>query len=146
MIKRLLKTVRRQPKAVRDKIAMGLAGVFTALVATVWLYGSPDRFSASSELSTTESPPAFSQFFSNIGDQLAAVKESLSTSTEVDTVGQESPVVDIPADGTFSSVTEVQTETVQVDESVSAATPVVEPQVMRIVTTSSTATTTAENQ
>lgn len=43
MLKRVIRSIRRQPKAVRDQYAFWGAGMFTALVAFVWLFGGVDR-------------------------------------------------------------------------------------------------------
>ncbi len=82
MIKHLLKNIRKKPKAVRDNIAMGIAGTFTALVFSFWLYNVPEKFSAIQE---NDNESSFFSLFSNIKEQAAVVaSEDVSESDETD--------------------------------------------------------------
>ena len=78
MIKRLIKNIRRQPKHTRDKIALGVAGSFTAVIFAVWVYNVPARLSAISQEHEKDTAPVFSQLFDQIGSQLSSVKEAVS--------------------------------------------------------------------
>lgn len=82
MIKRLIKNLRQQSKSTRDVVALGLASVFTAVVATVWLYNQPARLFELKDVSLTEEEPAFSGFFSGFKDQFAAVGQSSGNNEE----------------------------------------------------------------
>lgn len=79
MLKRLLINIRQKPKPVRDNIALAIAGVFTAVVCTVWIFNAPSKYSASINNSQSEEDksPGFADIFSNIGQQFATVKESV---------------------------------------------------------------------
>lgn len=81
MIKSLIKNIRRQPKATRDKIALGVAGLFTTAVFMIWLYHMPTKISSiAAEHQSDESSPGFSQLFKEIGGQISSVKEAISES------------------------------------------------------------------
>jgi len=82
MLKRLIKTIRRQPKARRDSIAMGIAGTFTAFVFMVWIYNVPSQMSSLSEEKETDSLPSFSHLFSEVKSQASAVKANFSGTDE----------------------------------------------------------------
>lgn len=79
MLKRVIKNIRQQPKAVRDNIALGCAGIFTALITVIWLANMPARFTTTEDvLLSTEESSNFSNLFSNLKEQFAAAGESLS--------------------------------------------------------------------
>lgn len=85
MIRILIKYLRRQPKAIRDNIALGMAGVFTAVVAVFLFYTAPNGFFASVEggkVTDEESSSVFSHFFSDIGSQFSSVKEAVTETTK----------------------------------------------------------------
>lgn len=76
--------MRQKPKPVRDNIALGIAGVFTALVFSVWLYQVPSQIHAVSTPTKDDDSSAFTELFSSMKDQLATVKESTTTSTSTE--------------------------------------------------------------
>lgn len=79
MIKRLLRNLRQQPKGVRDNIALGIAVVFTSMVAFGWLYSLPMRVADRTGAATAEEQPGFTALFKGIKDQVAGVKEAITT-------------------------------------------------------------------
>jgi hypothetical protein len=95
MIKRLIRNIRQKPKAVKNNIALGIAGVFTAVVSSFWLYNFPTTHSLKI---TTEADnmAGFSGLFSDFKDQVATLKESaqegsnqLATGTPESSVSRE---------------------------------------------------------
>lgn len=86
MIKRLLRNLRQKPKAVRDNIALGIAGVFTFIVGSFWLYNFPATHSLSTALEADDDP-AFSGLFSDFKEQVATIKESGQKETENQATG-----------------------------------------------------------
>lgn len=79
MIKRLLRNIRQKPKAVRDNIALGIAGTFTAIVFSIWVYHFPSKIAAltdSTQSDKGEESPAFTDFFGEIKDQIATLNEA----------------------------------------------------------------------
>ncbi len=79
MIKRLLRNIRQKPKVVRDNIALGIAGMFTAIVFSIWVYHFPSKIAAltdSTQSDKGEGSPAFTDFFGEIKDQIATLNEA----------------------------------------------------------------------
>lgn len=166
MIKRLIRTIRRQPKGKRDSIAMGIAGVFTAMVFMVWIYNMPERFASIAEKNSNDSSPGFSQLFSEVSSQASAIKASISGEEDIkagfEEVEPESQTVDgfwseattspilVAASTTVTSSPNQASSTVSTSSSTPAQQPAtVSPREVRIVTTSSSSlatTTTAEEQ
>ena len=104
MLRRLIRSIRRQPKPVRDQLALISAGVFTAVVAFVWVYHVPTKFAALNEqrqmtAHDTEGP-SFSQLFGGMREQVAAVRDAFSADETEDT-----PVVDTAAEPTVPAYT-----------------------------------------
>lgn len=98
MFRRFIKNIRQQPKATRDKIAISIAGGFTACIVAIWLYHMPSRLASITESADdNESPPAFSQFFNEIGDQFSTVKEAISENSE-DEAGSEEVAAELSYD------------------------------------------------
>ncbi|MEY3783989.1 MAG: hypothetical protein RLZZ230_311 [Candidatus Parcubacteria bacterium] len=81
MIKHLLKSIRKKPKAARDNIAMSIAGVFTVFIAIVWIYHLPAWYSAIEEKHSGKEAPGFSDIFGDFKDQFASAEKSKSTPT-----------------------------------------------------------------
>lgn len=149
MIKRLIKSIRRKPKGVRDNIAMSIAGVFTAAVFVVWLYHMPARQSVIAEKAANDSTPGFSQIFREIGTQATAIKSSLSEvskeenepeaqKSSLETEGDFSQGVFTSSPNTSSSSTSSSTTSSSTSSSVQSAPTI--PREVRIVTTATTST------
>ncbi len=154
MLKRLIRSIRQKPKVVRDNVALGAAGFFTAAVCAVWLYHMPSKMeSIASEQGKGEETPGFSDLFGKIGDQFATVKEAVSTvsdsedKTKVSTEAAEAEVVatssvaaetatTTPVASSSSTSVVTGSSTVSAEESTDAPRPI------RIITTS-TATSTS---
>jgi hypothetical protein len=66
MIKRLINIVRNQPNEAKDKIALGVAGGFTAIVFVIWAYHLPARMESMNASEKDSSSPAFSQLISEV--------------------------------------------------------------------------------
>jgi hypothetical protein len=87
MLKELILKARKKPKHVRDNIAFGIAGGFTAAICLVWLVVMPGRL-AKETTSVNDNHKIFSTFFNQFKDQVASVKNSLP-----DTHATNTPVV-----------------------------------------------------
>ncbi len=80
MIKRLIRNIRRKPKAVRDHIAFGVAGVFTAGVAFIWMYHLPfHQIDQTTEVTSITKESGFLSIFDDFKEQFAAVRSSFSS-------------------------------------------------------------------
>lgn len=93
MPKDLLARLRQKPKHVKENIALGIAGGFTAIVAIVWLVTVPKSFIAGDEVKK-EGPHAFSTLIDQMKEQLAGVKNALpesatSTLEQIETLQQQ---------------------------------------------------------
>lgn len=77
MLSSLIRRLRRQPEPVREQVALWSAGGLTALVALVWLYHVPQQAAPITQEGAASSQ-AFSQFVSEAGSQLSAVREVFS--------------------------------------------------------------------
>lgn len=77
MIRRLLTNLRQKPKPVRDKIALGIAGSFTAAVFFVWIYQMSLGSEAGSENQNGDEPRLISQFIDDVKGQVSAVTDSV---------------------------------------------------------------------
>lgn len=75
MIKRLLRNLRQKPKAIRDNIALSIAGIFTAVVGSFWLYNFPATHSLEATVEADDAA-SFSNLFSDFKDQVASLKEA----------------------------------------------------------------------
>lgn len=74
---RLIRKIRRQPRHVRDNIALSIAGVFTVLVAALWAWHLPGSLTSKDE--TGEQTPFFSQLRSSLEEQMATVRSSVES-------------------------------------------------------------------
>lgn len=84
MIKRLIRAVRRKPKAVRDQYALWIAVVFTAAVLTVWYANLPDRFGSMmtpEPVEVIEQPDSIGDVLGGIREELETLNETLATAT-----------------------------------------------------------------
>lgn len=82
-MRKLIGKIRRQPKPRRENIAFAIAASFTFLVVTIWMFNTPNRFNG--VLTTVDSSQNNEDgFFSTIGSQAAALKESLKETINVD--------------------------------------------------------------
>lgn len=77
MIKNLIKKIRHQPKAARDKVALVIAGVFTFGVFSIWAYHLPERMSTITEGQEEDSSPGFSQILGEISDTFSSIKDAI---------------------------------------------------------------------
>jgi hypothetical protein len=82
MLKRLIRSIRKQPKGTRDSIAMGIAVSFTAVVFIVWGYHMPARMSSITEKSADDETPSFSQLFFDFKNQATVIKTSVNEVVE----------------------------------------------------------------
>jgi len=102
MLKKIIKNIRQKPKAVRDNIALGIAGVFTAMIVMVWAIDMPARYSEIQQNQADDESTSFFNLFSNFKEQLATAEEATpdenaTTSTQViksEIDGQDVPVED----------------------------------------------------
>lgn len=87
MLINLIKKVRRQPKPVRDKVAMTIAGTFTGLVFVFWVFNFPARDLAI--INQNEEGSVFSDVFNQIIGQYATVKESINAANATSTLEEQ---------------------------------------------------------
>lgn len=85
MIKSTIKKIRQKPKETRDRIALGIAGIFTAFVALIWMYNIPAKYSeiTVSRNQNNESESFFA-LFGKFREQFTGAKESIAESITVD--------------------------------------------------------------
>ncbi|MCA9356852.1 hypothetical protein H6784_05300 [Candidatus Nomurabacteria bacterium] len=76
MIRKTITKIRQQPKHVRDKFALGLAGTFTALIFAFWLYGVPGRMAEIDSRVNPDEPGLMSQFMDKLGKQVSSIPEA----------------------------------------------------------------------
>lgn len=136
MLKRFLRNLRQKPKPVRDQIALGAAGVFTAAVFVVWVYHFPNQISSqgAEAQKNLEASPGFSQFFSSFKEQFSAAKESFFE------VVEEEPAVQLPVTEEASAAEPIF---VPRNNTASSTVPETAPREIRIVTTKAPTTTAA---
>lgn len=140
MIRSLIGKIRRQPKAVRNNIAFGIAGTFTACVFMVWAYQLPSRLSEVTEVTGgAEEVGIFSQIFDQLGEQVATVKESFPDNAVEE--GEENPLDSLVAEYRASS-TSSTTALFSIASSTAATTTdvTIQPRIVRIVTTTTSTT------
>jgi hypothetical protein len=79
MLLQFLRHVRSRPKAVRDQYALFCAGVFTAVIAALWLFNSSylGGGTAAHDTAVPSNPP-FSSVVNQMKDQWAAVQEAFT--------------------------------------------------------------------
>jgi len=157
MIKRLLKSIRQKPKSSRDNIAFSIASLFSGLILIAWLYNAPVRHMAIEEryreTEAESSKASFSSFFGNLTDQMASLKDSVSSEGQLllkDTVNNEitplqiEPVI-VEGRASTSDMYTWPTETDGFEESTSnqpsAVTPAETAREVRIITTGKSTTT-----
>jgi hypothetical protein len=76
MLRKLIGTIRRQPKHTRDNVALGIASTVTFVVAAVWLVNAPATFSGMLGVDTQENQTA--SFFDKMSEQTASVKDAFT--------------------------------------------------------------------
>ena len=112
MIRRLINSLRRKPKAVRDNIALSVAGGATAVVALAWVLITPGNI-ATVVSDVDAAPGAFSTLFEQFRNQTAAVSDSLDTIREnTEEIESESENVVTGNNDDFASTTPTSTPTV----------------------------------
>jgi len=150
MIRKTFGKLRQKPKTVRDTIAFWMAGGFVCVVALVWIYNAPARFS-DLKLVDSENVIPVKSFFEQMTDQVATVQESFTEVADA-VVGTSSQTTGSATDGnetlgtmieSFRQNSQVQSTTTNSIAASSTATSaassadVVAPREVRIITTSS---------
>jgi hypothetical protein len=102
-MKHWLISLRKKPKHVRENIAFGAATTLTAAVFVVWLF-SAKGITAPQKLATNETPKAFGMFLDQLQEQVATVKEAISTSTAASSATTP-PSVSVATSSQFISTT-----------------------------------------
>ena len=134
MLARLIRSVRRKPKPIRDQYAFWTAILFTVLIGGVWGFGLSGRVDTNvSSAQPTESVGVFSSFFDEIGGKLSEVTDSISTLSE----SEESN-----SNLATSSVRSTSSQPLDMNAIFATSTPAAEPSVrsVRIATTSTSTT------
>lgn len=137
MLRRWIGSLRNKPKAVRDNVALSVAGGATALVALGWLFITPETVTTvASEVK--EQPNAFSTLFGQLREQTAAVTDSFSNARQ--TVGEEweAAVASSTFEEAESERTTTSTSATTTETTATSSNPVSEPtgRTVRIATTS----------
>lgn len=146
MLRKLIVKLRRQPKPVRDNIAMALAGVFTAFIFTIWAYHLPVRMSAMDQNVKADTTESFSHIFDKMSEQVAAVKEALPEKPASEVTPSESEN-EYPAEVESGTAFSISTTSEPVASTSTDYTYKPEPKPVRIITTnnaSNTASSTIE--
>lgn len=134
MLARLIRSVRRKPRHIRDQYALWTAILFTVLVGGGWLIGLGAHVDTDVSLvQPTESEAVFSSFFNEIGEKLSEVTDSIGTLSE----SKESSAV-----VATSSVRSTSSQPLDMNAIFATSTPVAEPseRSVRIATTSASTT------
>lgn len=135
MLRHFIQKVRRKPKAVRDNIALGIAGATTALVLGGWvLINNQSPLSGvAGELSTKTG--AFSGLIGQIKDQAASAFSSVPSKDELESIieadkqqsaSSSSDIMDTPVSeetATTSSSTSTTTRTVRIATTTNTTNP-----------------------
>ena len=90
MLRSLFLYIRQKPKGVRNQIALAISSVFTGMVALVWLLGQVDQIGSVTKgedfVTVPEHQMPFSGLFDQLKNQVASVKEAMSTTTATSSV------------------------------------------------------------
>lgn len=78
--------IRRQPKAVRDNYALGIAGSFTSVVLLLWVVAFPDGGLLDAPEQEVEKLTPFSTLLSQSKEKLAEIKASLNSASSTDSL------------------------------------------------------------
>lgn len=116
MLFRLLDTLRKKPKHVREQYAFGGAVVFTAMVVGVWSLSLPARFAAISDGVSEVQPAAapFAHMFSQLKEQVQRITSNDSdSSSEINDAPSTEPVglPELTATTTLYDIPTTTTET-----------------------------------
>lgn len=125
-MKQWLTRLQRRPLQQRQAIAVGVAGVLTAMIALVWVVSLPERFAQLSNTSPMiERESAVMRLFAGVREQVGAVRAALV----------EPPPL-APAQPN-TTITESSASTAQAAASTTATgtAPMREPQLIQIATT-----------
>ncbi len=148
MLINLIKKARRQPKPVRDKIAMTIAGAFTFGIFLFWVVNLPARNMAIMEQKTGDNSSIFANLFDQIGGQVSNIKESInasSTATSTKEEAEDAMVNDYLATTTLDTpvYNAVASTSINTSTSTVGAVPVVSepPREVRITTVSNSSST-----
>jgi len=128
MIKSFLIKLRQKPKHVRQQVALGVASVFTAVVAIFWLTSLPDTVKVLSN-AAPEGANAFSSFTDKINEQIEAAKEN-APKVSTSTASTSQPLTDLAMEPLIATTTASST--------VSTTTPIYVREVRIATTTAST--------
>ena len=129
VIKKILRTIRQKPQAVREQYAFWIACTLTSVVAVGWFMNAMGQFDVSSLPGdsdvTVTAPETFSNFLEDTQEQFSSVEQAAQHSppeADVDLMSNDM----LSASGSVQSVAVVTTP------------PVVSRQEVRIATTSAT--------
>lgn len=134
MLRHFIQKVRRKPKAVRDNIALGIAGSVTALVLGGWVLinNQTPLSGVAGEFSTKTG--AFSGLINQIKDQAASAFSSVPSKEEL-----ESAIEAEKQPQAASSTSEVIKTLIQEDVATTSSSTPTTTRTVRIATTTSTA-------
>jgi len=137
MIGTILARLRKKPPVVRQQIAFGAAGSITAVLLLVWITGARTGLNQMSPASDTNESPAFSTLINQVRDQAANISGAVSEAT--------TQIRSIDTDELLS--TSATTTSSTSTNTVSPETIATSSREVRIVTSTSSATTsTGTNQ
>jgi predicted PurR-regulated permease PerM len=132
MIKSLLIKLRQKPKHVRQQVALGVATVFTSIVAIFWLTSLPNTVKSISS-AVPEGANAFSSFTDKINDEIQTVKDYSASRVATTTASGTPPVTDLVS--IFGTTTASSSSSIVV----STTTPPIYVREVRIATTTASA-------
>lgn len=131
MLIRLISSVRKKPKHVRDQFAFWTAIIFTSLVVCFWVIGLPGRVNSNFVVEDEKSKGVFSSLFDEIGGQFSEATENISSATPDTTPGS------APDLASSTSPVQIDMEATLLVEPASAS---VVPRAIRIATTTASTT------
>ena len=140
MIGRAFRSVRRKPKAVRDRYAFWIAAVFTGCVALVWFLQMPARDSATNtvEIHAGDAAAGLEGMFSGFSEQVAAIREEVSQATTTEPKATGSAMIQSQSTSTASTTDAATIDATSSVQATTTAPPSGRP--ARITTTSASTT------
>ena len=144
MIKRLIGSVRRKPRAIREGVAFWAAITLSGFIAVVWLYHMPARF-VEVDFALDDSGESEQNLFDGFQSQLSTVREGLPNADQIDLSAlEESPSEEIMRERADAFISEQMASSTAQNQVVTPSNTTQNPPQptrtpIRIITTSSTA-------
>jgi len=131
MFRKTIAKLRQQPRGIRDAVSFWCAGGFAFVVALVWLFNAPERFS---EIMVSDvDRPEQTSFFDEISSQVANVREAIPDTTQAADSSTAQPINSAPENESLETLldtfrTNAQANLAGVSSSTSSSTDVATPE------------------